>query len=63
MVHTAGPCGPCTELYYDFHPDRGTDGASVEDDSRFIEFYNLVFMESNKVTTVSLLDQQGVLSP
>ena len=39
-----GPCGPCSELYYDFHPERGTEGgrATVEDDSRFIEFHNLV---------------------
>jgi tRNA synthetases class II (A) len=43
-----GPCGPCTELYFDFHPERGSEGASLEDDSRFIEFYNLVFMESNR---------------
>eukprot|EP00983_Pelagomonas_calceolata_P114375 1160088-Pelagomonas_calceolata.AAC.15 len=37
------PCGPCSELYYDFAPERGV-GADVdlEDDSRFIEFYNLV---------------------
>jgi alanyl-tRNA synthetase len=43
-----GPCGPCSELYYDFHPERGLDGADLEDDSRFIEFYNLVFMELNR---------------
>ncbi len=43
-----GPCGPCSELYYDFKPELGTAGASLEDDSRFIEFYNLVFMESNR---------------
>ena len=43
-----GPCGPCSELYYDFHPERGTSGADLEDDSRFIEFYNLVFMELNR---------------
>ena len=43
-----GPCGPCSELYYDFQPELGTAGASLEDDSRFIEFYNLVFMESNR---------------
>jgi len=43
-----GPCGPCTELYYDLQPGQPTAGASLEDDSRFIEFYNLVFMESNK---------------
>jgi len=43
-----GPCGPCSELYYDFHPERGLDGADLEDDSRFIEFYNMVFMELNR---------------
>jgi alanyl-tRNA synthetase len=43
-----GPCGPCSELYYDFHPERGEDTIDLEDDSRFIEFYNLVFMESNR---------------
>ncbi len=45
----AGPCGPCSELYYDFHPERGyAPEATLEDDSRFIEFYNLVFMEMNR---------------
>ncbi len=43
-----GPCGPCSELYYDLHPERGVEGADLADDSRFIEFYNLVFMESNR---------------
>jgi alanyl-tRNA synthetase len=43
-----GPCGPCSELYYDFHPERGLEGADLDDDSRFIEFYNLVFMELNR---------------
>ena len=44
-----GPCGPCSELYYDLHPERGLAGADIAgDDSRFIEFYNLVFMESNR---------------
>jgi alanyl-tRNA synthetase len=49
-----GPCGPCSELYYDFHPERGTENATVEDDSRFIEFYNLVFMENNRSLDGSL---------
>ena len=43
-----GPCGPCSELYWDFHPERGTEGADLDDDSRFIEFYNLVFMELSR---------------
>ena len=38
-----GPCGPCSELYWDFHPERGTGPeCDLDDDSRFIEFYNLV---------------------
>jgi alanyl-tRNA synthetase len=52
-----GPCGPCSELYYDFHPERGAGPeVSLEDDSRFIEFYNLVFMELNR-------DAAGGLAP
>jgi alanyl-tRNA synthetase len=51
-----GPCGPCSELYYDFHPERGEAKIDLEDDSRFIEFYNLVFMESNR-------DADGNLTP
>ena len=43
-----GPCGPCSELYYDFHPELGDEKIDLEDDSRFIEFYNLVFMEYNR---------------
>ncbi len=43
-----GPCGPCSELYYDFHPELGDKDIDLEDDSRFIEFYNLVFMQYNQ---------------
>jgi len=43
-----GPCGPCSEIYYDFHPERGDDAIDLEDGSRFIEFYNLVFMQYNR---------------
>ena len=50
-----GPCGPCSEIYYDFHPERG-DNIDLEDDTRFIEFYNLVFMQYNK-------DAEGNLTP
>ncbi|MEO1791817.1 MAG: alanine--tRNA ligase [Cyanobacteria bacterium J06629_19] len=51
-----GPCGPCSELYYDFHPERGDDDIDLEDDSRFIEYYNLVFMQYNR-------DSDGKLTP
>ncbi|KAJ3700649.1 hypothetical protein LUZ61_004354 [Rhynchospora tenuis] len=49
-----GPCGPCSEIYYDFHPERGSSDADLGDDSRFIEFYNLVFMQYNKKDDGSL---------
>jgi len=51
-----GPCGPCSEIYYDFKPELGDDGIDLEDDSRFIEFYNLVFMQYNR-------DSEGTLTP
>jgi alanyl-tRNA synthetase len=51
-----GPCGPCSEIYYDFKPELGDDGIDLEDDGRFIEFYNLVFMQYNR-------DAEGNLTP
>jgi alanyl-tRNA synthetase len=51
-----GPCGPCSELYYDFKPELGDDDIDLEDDSRFIEYYNLVFMQYNR-------DVDGNLTP
>lgn len=49
-----GPCGPCSEIYYDFHPDKGNSNIDLNDDTRFIEFYNLVFMQYNKKDDGSL---------
>ncbi|KAF5175797.1 Alanine--trna ligase, partial [Thalictrum thalictroides] len=49
-----GPCGPCSEIYYDFHPERGSSNVDLGDDSRFIEFYNLVFMQYNMMDDGSL---------
>ncbi|KAJ1258819.1 hypothetical protein BS78_10G104100 [Paspalum vaginatum] len=49
-----GPCGPCSEMYYDFYPERGSSNADLGDDSRFVEFYNLVFMQYNKKDDGSL---------
>lgn len=51
-----GPCGPCSEIYYDFHPELGDKNIDLEDDSRFIELYNLVFMQYNR-------DAEGTLTP
>jgi alanyl-tRNA synthetase len=43
-----GPCGPCSEIYFDFKPEEGDASIDLEDDSRFLEIYNLVFMELNR---------------
>ncbi len=44
-----GPCGPCTEIHIDLHPEAGAfDFVEGYDDDRVIEFWNLVFMESNR---------------
>jgi alanyl-tRNA synthetase len=42
-----GPCGPCSELFYDFGPEFGPDGGpeNPEAESRYIEFWNLVFTQ------------------
>ncbi len=40
-----GPCGPCTEIYYDRGPDYGPDGGPDVDEDRYMEFWNLVFMQ------------------
>ncbi len=55
-VGPTGPCGPCSEIYYDFHPEHGDAEIDLEDDTRFIEFYNLVFMQYNR-------DVEGNLTP
>ncbi|GLT42996.1 hypothetical protein SLA2020_169730 [Shorea laevis] len=49
-----GPCGPCSEIYYDLHPERGNSATDLGDDTRFIEFYNLVFMQYNRKDDGSL---------
>ena len=53
-----GPCGPCSEIFYDHGADifGGPPGSPDENGDRFIEVWNLVFMQFNK-------DEQGVLHP
>ena len=53
-----GPCGPCTEIFYDHGPDvaGGPPGTPEEDGDRYIEIWNLVFMQYNR-------DASGELTP
>ncbi|MGF6181792.1 alanyl-tRNA synthetase [Massilia sp. UYP32] len=53
-----GPCGPCTEIFYDHGADiwGGPPGSPEEDGDRFIEIWNLVFMQFNR-------DEAGKLTP
>ncbi|KTD32371.1 alanyl-tRNA synthetase [Legionella moravica] len=53
-----GPCGPCTEIFYDHGPDiaGGPPGSPEEDGDRYIEIWNLVFMQFNR-------DKDGILHP
>ncbi len=53
-----GPCGPCSEIFYDHGPDiwGGPPGSPEEDGDRYIEIWNLVFMQYNR-------DAEGNLTP
>ncbi len=53
-----GPCGPCTEIFYDHGPDvaGGPPGTPDADGDRYIEIWNLVFMQYNR-------DEAGTLHP
>ncbi|WP_282157724.1 alanine--tRNA ligase [Shimia thalassica] len=53
-----GPCGPCTEIFYD-HGDHiwgGPPGSPEEDGDRFIEIWNIVFMQNEKFEDGSMID-------
>ncbi len=45
-MHVAGPCGPCSEVYYDRGPEYGAEGGPVADEERYLEIWNLVFMQN-----------------
>ncbi len=54
-----GPCGPCSELYYDFGPEMGCDDPDCApgcDCDRFLEYWNLVFVQYE-------MDEGGALTP
>jgi alanyl-tRNA synthetase len=58
MMGDTGPCGPCTEIFYDHgeHIPGGPPGSPDEDGDRYIEIWNNVFMQYNR-------DEAGVLHP
>ena len=58
MMGDTGPCGPCTEIFYDHGPDiwGGPPGSPEEDGDRYIEIWNNVFMQFNR-------DEAGVMHP
>jgi alanyl-tRNA synthetase len=41
-----GPCGPCSEVYYDRGPEYGPEGGPAVDEDRYMEIWNLVFMQN-----------------
>src|SRR5690606_2381170 len=53
-----GPCGPCSEIFYDHgeHIPGGPPGSPDEDGDRFIEIWNLVFMQYEQVTKEERID-------
>lgn len=53
-----GPCGPCSEIFYDHGPEipGGPPGSPEEDGDRYVEIWNLVFMQYNR-------DAEGNLTP
>ena len=59
-----GPCGPCTEIFYDHgeHIWGGPPGSPQEDGDRFIEIWNIVFMQNEQFTDGSMraLDMQSI---
>ncbi len=40
-----GPAGPCSEIYYDRGPSYGVEGGPIANENRYIEIWNLVFMQ------------------
>jgi alanyl-tRNA synthetase len=50
MMGDTGPCGPCTEIFYDHGPDvaGGPPGSAEQDGDRYIEIWNNVFMQFNR---------------
>ncbi|QCH24303.1 alanine--tRNA ligase [Mycobacteroides salmoniphilum] len=57
-----GPCGPCSEIYYDRGPDYGIEGGPEANEDRYIEIWNLVFMQNERGEGTSKTDFE-ILGP
>jgi alanyl-tRNA synthetase len=57
-----GPCGPCSEIYYDRGPDYGIGGGPEANEDRYIEIWNLVFMQNERGEGTSKIDFE-ILGP
>ncbi|MFT5686756.1 MAG: alanyl-tRNA synthetase [Myxococcota bacterium] len=51
-----GPCGPCSEIFFDHGPERGIEGGPATESDRYVEIWNLVFMQFDR-------DASGTLTP
>ncbi len=64
MMGPTGPCGPCTEIFYDHgdHIPGGPPGTPEEDGDRFIEIWNVVFMQNEQFENgdMKALDKQSI---
>jgi len=61
MMGPTGPCGPCTEIFYDHgeHIWGGPPGSPDEDGDRFIEIWNVVFMQNEQFADGSKIDLEN----
>jgi alanyl-tRNA synthetase len=62
-THAAGPCGPCSEIFVDRGPKYGPDGGPNVDEDRFLEIWNLVFMQDecdDQANVIRSLPQQNI---
>ncbi|MFC0315355.1 alanine--tRNA ligase [Gordonia phosphorivorans] len=57
-----GPCGPCSEIFYDRGPEYGVEGGPEADEDRYIEIWNLVFMQDERGEGTSK-DDYEILGP
>ena len=64
QMGATGPCGPCSEIFYDYgeHIAGGPPGTPEEDGDRFVEVWNLVFMQYNRQEdgTLTSLENPGI---